>query len=272
MLKESLKKLFPSQILIFYKYLYSKISSIKFFLSKRGKIHRYCGYLLNIYIHDEVSKSWYDHDWIRSEIKFLKQGKLMKGAHVFEIGAHHGVVALIFSKIVGKKGHVIAVEMDRMHSKIAEINIHNNMAKNITLINAAVGESNNSTVNYSNDQIKRTKDKNISEKINLITIDSLSKKYGYPSVIYIDVEGYECNVLNGAQETLKTQPDFCIEVHANNGLENFKGSINSLISNFNSNKYLLYMSPANDECDFVKFSPMSQIPNDRFYLIALSKK
>ena len=39
------------------------------------------------------------------------------------------------------------------------------------------------------------------------TVDCLAAEYGRPSVLYCDVEGFECRALAGAAEVLRGTPD-----------------------------------------------------------------
>ncbi len=247
----------------------NQIIQIRYSLFPEIHKHLYCGYPLKIYINDLVSKQWYDTDWKRNEIEFLKRGKLKRGATVFNIGAHQGIVALIFSKIVGQNGYVIAAEPDKHHIRILNFNKKNNNASNLHIVHAAVAEKRGSKF-FVNDQITDHKTK-LGTRIRTITVDDLTKKYGSPSLLFIDVEGYEVNVLKGAKQTLKYYPNCCVEVHTNCGLEEYGGSIEKVLSYFPTNKYKLFIAPATSRCRFTLFSNASQLLNDRFYLVAIAK-
>jgi FkbM family methyltransferase len=257
-------------IITLYHWFYNTISSSIYFLTRKKKLHTYEGFPLEIFICDTVSKEWYDHDLERYEIKFLQRNNLKSGMRVFNIGAHHGVIALILAKIVGPNGKVVAVEMDKHHVEIANINKRNNNAKNLRIIHAAISDTNDK-VFFSHDQIIQTSNNEGKKEVRSITVDDLTRKYGLPSLLYIDVEGYECKVLKGATKTLKYFPDCCLEVHVNNGLEQFGGSLQEIVSYFPQNKYNLFMAPAIHKCHFKPFNIKSKLTNNRFYLVALNK-
>lgn len=266
MIKEEYRRFLPAFVTDIFHVLYNKYFDLYFLVTRGIRKHVYEGCPLNIYIFDQVSKLWYDHDWERGEISYLK---VKPGSRIFNIGAHQGVVALVFSKIVGDKGSVVAVEMDKKHTEIAKINKKNNNSHNISIVHAAVAAQ-RGKVRFAKDQI--TNNSNRSTYVKSITIDILSKKYGVPDVLYIDVEGYEQNVLKGAKRTLSHTPDCYIEVHVNKGLEVFGGSAEGVIAYFPKSKYKLFMAKPVDNCVFKPFSMESPIVKDRFYLIATSKR
>lgn len=223
-----------------------------------------------VYISDPVSAEWYGHDCNRDEISFLQKFKLNKGARVFDIGAHQGVIALIFSKIVGDTGNVISLEMDGNHVKKAIINKQINRATNLKILQMAVAEK-SGTRFFNRDQIRTDNHIDNLKKVKSISIDNLTRKFGIPSLVYMDIEGYEYNALMGAKNTLRLAVDWCIEVHVKCGLEEFNGSAKKIISYFPKQTYNLYIASATDRCRFVQFSPNNALINRRFYLIAIGK-
>ena len=79
--------------------------------SPRVVEHQYGAARLRIELTDPMAAGWYDHDWSElPEIETLRGRTLRPGACVFDIGAHHGVVALMLASEVGSAGQVIAVE------------------------------------------------------------------------------------------------------------------------------------------------------------------
>lgn len=271
MIRKYIKKYSPNFLKNTYHAVYNTIFNCYCYLTRKVVLHIYAGIPLKVYIYNPVSKLWYDHDENRSEIAFLQKNELKKDARVFNIGAHHGIIALILSKIVGNNGTVVAVEMDSKHIKTAKINKENNNAFNLHLVLAAIGEKKMQTY-FNKDQILNKSDEDSARKVRMLSVDELTKKYGDPNLIYMDVEGYECHVLEGAKKTLKYYPDVFIEVHVKNGLEQFNGSIEEIVSHFPNEQYDLFMGPPVDNCKFQRFNPKNELTKNRFYLVAFSKK
>src|SRR5215471_16013608 len=93
--------------------------------------HVYGGVPLSVHIETCGAQKWYDHDWSEPrEIQFLSRGRLRPGATVFDIGAHHAVVAMMLAHVVGPSGRVIEVEASSAHADTARRNIALNQVQN----------------------------------------------------------------------------------------------------------------------------------------------
>ena len=151
------------------------------------------------------------------------QNVVSPGMIVFDIGANIGFYSQKFAKLVGAKGHIYAFEpITASANKIKKLK---NYFPWITVHETAVGESSGKVLFEVNDQdltsptnkvlINNTeKSQNTIEK-SIDKIDSLVKKYEIPNVIKIDVEGFELNVIRGAEKTLlnKKLKHIFIEIH-----------------------------------------------------------
>ena len=232
--------------------------------------HNYGGDELELELIDPMGAGWYDHDWpVLPEIAFLKQHGLTRGARVFEIGAHQCIVALMLSKAVGPEGTVIAVEANRENCEAGRRNAALNHARNCTVVHAAGAARSGSL--YFNQGLNGQVDDGGGEwgriEVRSVAIDDLAVEYGWPNVLFIDVEGFECTVLEGAQRTLATRPDCFVEAHVGMGLEKFGGSMERILGLFPSG-YQFFVAPPDGE-----FNPLSEshpeILKSRFFLIAI---
>jgi FkbM family methyltransferase len=235
--------------------------------------HNYGGFNLGVHLSDPIAEEWYDRDWIECpEIAFLRRHRLKSGCKVFDIGAHHCVVALMLARIVGPAGFVLAVEANPRNAHVGEKNKEINKTQQLHVLHAAIAakadkliitELFNSAVDDGTSGLGRI-------EVPALSIDDLTRSYGAPDVLFIDVEGFEHEAMKGAKETLKTRPDCFVEVHTQGGLEAYGGSVDSVISFFPESDYRLFMA-SEDQREFVPFARTSPLAKKRFFLIAIGR-
>jgi FkbM family methyltransferase len=238
--------------------------------------HQYGPVRLSLHIGDPMAAEWYDVEWPEpdiGELRFLPRYQTRPGATVFDLGAHQGVYALMLAHAVGGRGRVIAVEANRFNVDVMGVNCRLNRVRNVEAVQAAVagqpgwlsfGRGNNGQV----DTAGTFPD---SQRVRAVTIDGLTERYGRPALIFLDVEGYECQALQGASATLATRPDVFIEVHVGCGLEDFGGSVEELVGFFPERDYELYGSNDLDRYPKPFVGERRQLAGDRFYLIAIAR-
>lgn len=221
--------------------------------------HSYGGHRLKVMLTDPMAEGWYDQDWpLPAELSFLRErGVLGEGATVFELGAHHGIVALMLSRIVGASGRVVAVEAEEPNARTARQNLELNGAGNVTLLHAAAAET-CEPVSFAEGLNGRV-DPNGRERVRGVTIDSLAEQHGPPDVVYLDVEGYEERALRGASRTIGAgRTAFFVEVHET--LPEFGGTPEGVIALFEGYE----LSFAEDGAAFG-----AERPEGRFFLVAV---
>lgn len=235
----------------------------------RNVHHTYGGLPLTLSIEDYQACSWYDFDWPSlRELELLASGKLGSGTTVFEIGAHQGVVAMMLADIVGSTGRVIAIEADKRCVEIALRNLALNSVKNVVMIHAAVAASSGVIQFTEASHVDRGEPGQSGCQVKAVTVDDLANDYGIPGLLFIDVEGYECEVLRGAQKVLDDRPDLFVEVHVGKGLESFGGSLRDLLNNVSPGSEVYVADP--DHGEFVPMASAGDILSRRFFLVAKS--
>jgi FkbM family methyltransferase len=193
--------------------------------------HVYGGRTLSVHLTDAMAQGWYDHDWpLPEEIDLLaRRGRLRKGALVFEIGAHQGVVAMMLGDRVGPAGRVVAVEATLHNAEVAWRNVALNGLTQIAVVHAA-GADAPGVLRFSprmNGHVASPEEASV--QVRALTVDELTARHGAPQLLFVDVEGYELHVLRGARHTLASQhPDLFIEIHVRAGLERF-GTVDDLL-------------------------------------------
>ena len=103
------------------------------------------------------------------------------------------------------------------------------------------------------------------------TLDELSRKYGMPQFVMIDVEGAECMALTCAAQTLQAGADFAVEVHVHHDLGKLGGSVEKLLSFFPTDRFTVTARAEADE-SFRPLIPSDPLTRDRFFLLAVSKQ
>ncbi len=151
-----------------------------------------------------------------SEIGNLVKKFAFPGTLAIDIGAHMGIHTLAMSRKVGVKGFVVSFEPQYKLFRELSYNLNLNNINNVFLIRSALGEklgliemSVRNSENEGGTSIGKGGD-----SAYMFTLDSLN--LDPVSLIKIDVESYELNVLRGAEETIKrNRPTIILEILGN---------------------------------------------------------
>ncbi len=137
------------------------------------------------------------------------------GDTCIDVGANIGIYALSMSVAAGAKGDVHAFEPVRKTFRILSENIHHNNVQNVVLNNTAVGNTigkaeffvtfQSGLAGFGNTGRGTVIEK---EEVDVITLDAYVEKRGIKkvSLIKIDVEGFEWDVLKGGEKLLAAMP------------------------------------------------------------------
>lgn len=148
---------------------------------------------------------------------------IAEGDVVWDVGANIGFLSLVASRLVGDAGMVVAIEPDPTCAAAVRRAVHINRLSNLTVVEAAAsarsgtGElivvadslwSRLSTVGEHDQATHRI-------SVRTVALDDLQAPA--PTVIKLDVEGAELDVLDGMQRLLsETRPILICEMHGNN--------------------------------------------------------
>lgn len=170
----------------------------------------------NDHIFNTISKhqSFYELGLLNFLAKHAK-----KGGTYIDIGANIGNHSVFFSKFLADQ--VISIEPGKELKPILEKNLNDNSVKG-KFYNIGCGKSNGECFltrdrthnNWGSGYCSSQMENNYSEKILIRSLDDLYFESNYPpiSLIKIDVEGFEIEVLKGAQKILeKYKPQIVIE-------------------------------------------------------------
>ncbi len=267
-IKGVIKTIVPKQVWTQLRMLRSSYTHASY---RRQRVrHNYGGFELELELIDPMGADWYGRDWPElAEIALLKQHGLRPGARVFDIGAHQGVVALMLAKTVGPEGFVLAVEANPDNYAAGEQNRRLNAVGNCQILHAAgAAESGTLVFNRGNNgQVDDGTGEWGQLTVRAVSIDDLAAEYGTPNVLFIDVEGFECELLRGAARTLGSRPDCFVEVHVGAGLEKFGGSVRRVLDFFPAGYQFFAAAP---DAPFAPLREDSPVLRDRFFMVAIA--
>jgi FkbM family methyltransferase len=145
------------------------------------------------------------------------------GAVVLDVGANVGISAMMMARWCGSEGHVYAFEPSPTPKKILARHLRmNDLTDRVTISDFALSDAEGTATFYASGISGKSalSDANIGQsaeavKVPVTTIDAYCEAAKIkPSLIKIDVEGFEFNVLNGARKTLKeARPSILVELH-----------------------------------------------------------
>jgi FkbM family methyltransferase len=144
---------------------------------------------------------------------------LAAGDVFYDIGANIGFHSTLAARLVGPTGRVYAFEPHQESADAAAANAARNGFSHVSVMAAAVSRSEGrlrfaSGVNSAHHHLAEDSEPGI--EVEVVAIDTwvVSEGARPPTVILIDVEGAEMDVLAGMRETLiKHRPLVCCEIH-----------------------------------------------------------
>ena len=149
---------------------------------------------------------------------------LHKGDVFLDVGANIGFLSCVVARFVGNGGWVYAVEPHPEIYRILKENIRINKLKNVRCLNIALGAKVSHARIYDNPSVNRGSASLIrpqgvieesGKEVKVTAIDTLleNKQLRTPTLIKIDVEGFELEVLKGAKTLLEGSqaPMLCVE-------------------------------------------------------------
>ena len=141
---------------------------------------------------------------------------IAEGDVFWDVGAHHGYVALMASARVGPGGRVHAFEPGARNAEVLRRHLRWNRIGNVTVETRALGAANGEADFGGGDTSKMHALGGGDERVEVRTARSLigDGEAAAPDVVKIDVEGGEADVLEGALDALPDTVRLVIAIHS----------------------------------------------------------
>lgn len=211
------------------------------------------GVTFNFLVSDLTAKRWYDNEAEWPEMKFLMERLVRPRDIIFECGGHHGCTALFLALCVGEGGKVVTFEPSRKNASVIEANVRLNGLNNVAVEQKAVGSRAGTAVviDASNTVVAQSHRAGSARpgdcegglprrrmEVETVSLDGYARGHNlYPTLLKIDVEGYEVEVLKGAGDLLGRTPKLAIEIHSPADLARYGTSVAEILSLLDLERY-----------------------------------
>lgn len=215
---------------------------------------------IQLLISDLFAEGWYAQHPVWPELVWLKENLLEKGDLVADCGANNGYTGIFFSKYVGDTGKVIGFEALPANAKVALENTKLNNIKNFEVKNTAVGSHKGviKFIVHPNGSVGEQYGME-SIEVPLVTLDEVFESEK-PTFLKIDVEGYEIEVLKGAQQILKTRPKLDVEIHCSSYTDTDRSSqVAQLLNLLQLSDYQAHIQLLEDG-EIIPYNPIEHTP------------
>lgn len=248
----------------------------------------------SFWIGDPTGENWYSeshsdtqhhYDSGQLEIAFVIEHMLEPGDVIFECGAHHGWTTVQIASHL-EAGSITAFEPNHENFQILCRNLAENKCENTTPVQAALSASSGQARLFkkSNGSIvpKATGRSLFSRRmlnclygvssVPSVSLDDYVAEHAVaPTFLKIDVEGFECAVLQGAEKILKTRPKLFIEIHTQQ-LGLYGGSVGELLSLLPLDSYRVWIQRDGNEPPLEVASLDPATITDRVHVFAMPRQ
>ncbi len=200
------------------------------------------GMNFSFWVKDFQAEQWYSPEMHRKLIENQLLADLIQpGDRVLDLGCHQGFYVAFLAKLVGPNGFVVGVDINPENVMITQAQILlNGLADNAEVLHRAAAATSEGYLKYSHfsdNAMVVVSEQETAPAAQRTSIDHLASVYGDFDVVMIDVEGFEAEVLKGAQGLLqRRKPKLAVEIHSE-FLSGYGATVESLASTGRFSEY-----------------------------------
>ncbi len=238
------------------------------------------GLMMNLGVVDHIERHLLVHGEWDAHIGEVIKNILRPGDTFLDVGANIGYFSLFASNIVGDAGRVIAVEPSpRVLSRLA-LHIHKNNASQVSILSVGAGSEYSfetlvlaTESNTGGSSIHQQTGNRPIESIAVVPIGEIINELKLiPSLIKIDVEGFEIFALQGLSKTIQHQVPIICEV-TNELLLRQEQSTKQLLNMMRDQGYCVYLINVHNHSHLKLISSESDLPEHQFdVLLSIDSK
>ena len=190
----------------------------------------------SMWLTNNHAKDWWYKPQLEfnAEFSFIKKA-CKKGSTVFDIGAHHGVQTIPMSLWTAQQGKVYAFEANRSNAITLQANINLNKLNHTYGYYCAVG-NHTGEIQITGETVNDDHHESIPTPCYALDTFCAEHSIQTADFIKIDVEGYELQVLEGAQRMLSQRPYISLELHINE-IQMYGGKTNQVMALIDWDQY-----------------------------------
>lgn len=223
-------------------------------------------------IGDPVGEDWYAPPRPATpEQRFLRDRLVAPGDVIFECGAHHGLFTVLMARWAGEGGRVVAFEPSVGSARILRENVAlNGLRDRVRVEEAAVGATVGSlNLSAESNGIALGGPRFAAQRVACTTLDRFADLA--PTLVKVDVEGFELEVLRGADRVLERTPKWAIEVHVDM-MRRYGHRADDLLAFLPRDRYDLWIQPGADaEPRPLTGVRLEQLDQDQLHLYAFPR-
>ena len=146
--------------------------------------------------------------------------QIRDAAVIVDIGAGDGIDTVVFAKLAGAKGRVVAVEAHPKTARLLRATCRYNNLPNVVVVNCAITDRVGHTgmsdlANHTANRVESAPGRKGSCVVDTLTVDALCDRYNISRIDFLkmNIEGAELQALRGMEASVRQMRSACICCH-----------------------------------------------------------